>query len=76
VWQWIRHGARLEDGRSVTAGLARALLAEEMSRIKFAAGESQYAAGRYERASEIFERLITSHDFIEFLTIPAYDYLG
>src|ERR1700757_3334913 len=29
VWQWIRHGAKLADGRVIDAALCRALLAEE-----------------------------------------------
>src|SRR5256886_16898219 len=31
VWQWIRHGARLDDGRSVDWALCRSILAEEFA---------------------------------------------
>ncbi|OFW32723.1 MAG: malate synthase A [Acidobacteria bacterium RIFCSPLOWO2_12_FULL_60_22] len=75
VWQWIRHGARMDDGRPVTAELAQALLQEEMEKMRRAIGDAPYAAGRYALASEIFVDLITSRDFVPFLTIPAYEYL-
>ena len=75
VWQWIRHGARMDDGRTVTAALAQTLLTEEMDKMRRAIGDAPYAAGRYDLASEIFVDLITSRDFVPFLTIPAYEYL-
>jgi malate synthase len=31
--------------------------------------------GRFEEAREIFERVALSDDFVEFLTLPAYDYI-
>src|SRR6185295_1199793 len=31
IWQWIHHGARLDDGRIVTVPLVRGLLDEEMA---------------------------------------------
>jgi malate synthase len=76
VWQWIRHGAALEDGRKVTVVLANAILKEEMAKIRSEVGDARFAAGQYERASKIFSELMTSGKFVEFLTLPAYEYLG
>lgn len=75
VWQWIRHGARMDDGRTVTVELALALLKEEMNKIRSTVGGAQYSAGRYDLATKIFEKLITSEEFIPFLTLVAYEYL-
>jgi malate synthase len=73
VWQWIRSPRGvLDDGRKVTVDLFRQLLAEEMENIKEYQGEN-YALGKYEEAAKLFDQLITSDDFIEFLTLPAYD---
>ncbi len=68
VWQWIRRGAKLSDGRTVTLTLARAALAEELSRIK----PERYAPGRLQEAAALFESMFASERFTEFLTIPAY----
>jgi malate synthase len=72
VWQWIRHGAELDDGRVVTADLVRSTIAEE-TRALVAASQSNDAADRFAPASELFESLSLAGEFEEFLTIPAYE---
>ena len=76
VWQWIRHGAVMEDGRKVTVDLASALLKEEMGKMRSEVGEARYAGGQYTLASNIFYDLITSKEFVQFLTLPAYECLA
>jgi malate synthase len=73
VWQWIRHGARLADGRSVDAALCRAMLGEELEKLRAAAGDEAYDRGRFAEAAELFRELIEAPRFVEFLTLPAYD---
>ena len=46
LWQWIRHGASLEDGPTVTRDLVRDVLDEEMARIHAEVGDEVWAAGR------------------------------
>jgi len=75
VWQWIRHGARLEGGPRVTPELFARIRDEELAAIRAQAGETGWRAGRYERAAEIFESLATADELADFLTIPAYDEL-
>jgi malate synthase len=75
LWQWIHHGTRLEDGRTVTAELVRALEAEELANLREMLGSAAYEAGRFADAAAIFESVALSNDYIEFLTIPAYEYL-
>jgi len=69
VWQWIRSPKGvLEDGRKVTADLVRALIPEELEKVK-AAG----VPGKFERAAQIFEQMSTQEQFAEFLTLPLYE---
>jgi malate synthase len=75
VWQWIRHKAKLADGRTVDGTLCRTLLDEELEKLKSAAGEEAYEKGRYRDAAAIFRRLIEAERFPEFLTLPAYEKL-
>ena len=72
VWQWLRHGARLEDGRTVTPDLYGAIRDEEVSSLRLRIGEESWNAGRFARAAAIFDELITAADLADFLTIPAY----
>jgi malate synthase len=75
VWQWIRHGATLDDGRQVTPELFQTVLAEELAAIEQAVGADVYAAGRYAQAAELFSTLSLDRHFEEFLTLPAYEFL-
>jgi malate synthase len=69
VWQWIRHGAKLEDGRVVDSALCRRVLDEELAKLS----ETTDGRGRYEDAAKLFRELIEAPTFPEFLTMPAYD---
>jgi malate synthase len=73
VWQWIRSDKGvLEDGRKVTVELVRALIPEELEKVKINVGElTSYAT--YEKAALIFEQMSTSSEFVEFLTLPLYE---
>jgi malate synthase len=75
IWQWVRHDARLEDGRTVTAELVRSMLDEETAEIRHSVGEQTWQAGRPVETREIFDRVALAPELIEFLTIVAYDYL-
>jgi len=73
VWQWIRSPkGRLQDGRKVTVDLVRALIPEELAKVK---GEVEGESGNYERAARIFEAMSTSEQFPEFLTLALYEEL-
>ncbi|MCC6175593.1 MAG: malate synthase A [Chloroflexi bacterium] len=72
VWQWIRHGANLAEGPTVTRELVRRLEREELARIRADVGAERFACGRFDEATEIFERVALAENFVEFLTLPAY----
>jgi malate synthase len=72
VWQWLYHRARLADGREVTPDLFRAILADEMAKVRQAVGPTTYDAGRFEDAIELFTEMSLALDIEEFLTVPAY----
>jgi malate synthase len=76
VWQWIRHPrAALTDGRKVTKELFRSVLDEELDKIKTAMGEERYAKGKFDVARELFDKITTDDEFVEFLTLPGYERL-
>ena len=76
IWQWVHNdGVKLDDGREVNLNLYSQLLKEELGNIKTLLGEDRYNSGRFEEATEIFDYLVRTEDFVEFLTLKAYDYL-
>jgi len=73
IWQWIRSPKGvLDDGRKVTVELFRQLLADELPKVKSYLGEEAWKAGKYEEGAKLFEK-ITAGEYVEFLTLPAYD---
>ena len=73
LWQWLRHGASLDDGRPVTAELYRQVRAEEAAALVAQRGQDN--AGALDKAVELLDEIVLSEDFIEFLTLPGYRYL-
>jgi len=73
VWQWIKSGATMEDGQKVTYDLCQVIIPQELDKIKEYVGEEKYNSGRFEEATELFDKLIKDEEFIEFLTLPAYE---
>ena len=73
IWQWIRHPRGiLADGRKVTAALFRQMLTEEQSRLRSSLGDAAYAAGNFDGAAGLLDRITTAARFESFLTVPAY----
>ncbi|MEA1653076.1 malate synthase A [Nitrospirillum sp. BR 11164] len=75
VWQWLRHGARLDDGRTVDHALVERIIEEELAAWIGRVGEVALAHSRHEEAARLFSDLVFQHRFAEFLTLPAYDRL-
>ncbi|MCG8992727.1 malate synthase A, partial [Laribacter hongkongensis] len=74
IWQWIRSPKGvLEDGRKVTTELFRELQADEVAKLKAEYGNKW--TRQYEDAARMFDLLTTSDDFVEFLTLPGYEYI-
>ena len=58
LWQWIKHGATLDDGRKITYAMYQELLPQELEKIKGYVGEENYKTGKFERATQLFDQLI------------------
>jgi malate synthase len=75
LWQWIRHPAgRLDDGRDIDLALVRTLRDEVLDALRAADPETFDRAG-YLRAAELLDRVTVEDDFVEFITLPAYQLL-
>jgi malate synthase len=76
IWQWIRSPKGvLDDGRKVTKALCREILPEELAKVRMLLGEEAWRGGEYEEAARLFEELTTSDTYVEFLTLPGYEWL-
>ena len=75
IWQWIRHSAKLLEGRTVSRELFRAILREEKARFDAEARDQSADQPHMEIAGALLDALATRERFPEFMTLLAYDYL-
>jgi malate synthase len=60
----------LQDGRKIDVALCDRIIDEELAKAKQAGDAARYAA--YEESAQLMRDLIRSPQFVEFLTVPAY----
>jgi malate synthase len=74
LWQWVRHGARLCDGRRIDAAYVRARVRETLNAARAELGE-RYADSRFDLAARLFEEIALAEEFPSFLTLRAYGHI-
>ena len=75
IWQWLHQKTTLKNGREFTIEMYKQFLEEEILKIKKMLGKERFDNGRFNTAIKIFDKLVLSEDFEEFLTTSAYKYL-
>jgi malate synthase len=75
VWQWLKNEVKLEDGRKFTIELYMELFDDEVEKIITEVGEETINNTKFKVAFELFDKLVLSEKFEEFLTLPAYQYI-
>ena len=66
-------GAAVCAGISAGIDLSLALIEEELAKIRETVGAEAYADGRWDQARSVFEQVALADDFVDFLTLPAYE---
>jgi malate synthase len=75
IWQWLKHGAALDSGKTVTHDLVARVIDDEMGTIRSEVGADRFAGGRYDQARELFAGLCFRDSLTDFLTLEAYELL-
>jgi malate synthase len=70
LWQWIHQKAQLKDGRQIDVALCESVIDEELAKAKQTGDAARFAA--YEKSAQLMRELIRAPQFVEFLTVPAY----
>ncbi len=74
VWQWVvSPKGILDDGRKVTAEMVRAMIPEELAKVKATVTAQGEDTATYDQAAVIFDTMSLSADYPEFLTLPLYE---
>jgi malate synthase len=72
IWQWLHNDITLDDGPKVTRDLAERIIKEELAAIRENSGAA-FDAARYDQAVTLFTEVALADDYVEFLTLPAYE---
>ncbi len=72
VWQWLHNDVSLAEGPVITRDLVERLIGEELAAIREQYGDAFDPAG-FEAATALFTEVALADDYVEFLTIPAYE---
>jgi len=75
IWQWLKNEAILSDDRTLTRNMILQWETEEMDNIEKYVGEQRFKNGKFNLAKELFNELIFSENFEEFLTLKAYPFI-
>lgn len=75
VWQWLAHGASLDDGGRLTTDTVAIVIQQELDTLRQKVGDARFASGKYLDAGFLFKYMATSRELQDFLTLPAYDTL-
>jgi len=75
IWQWIKAGGQNDEGKTITADYVLQLISEEIEKIIQYVGKEAYDNGKFNEAISLFKKLIFEEEYVEFLTLPAYDML-
>lgn len=75
VWQWVMHGARMNNGRAVTPALVRETIAEELEKLGANQGAASFDTGKFDLAARLFDQITTGAEFPEFMTLVAYEHI-
>ena len=70
IWQWLHQGVVLASGEKVTVDLVRQVLADTEKALRAEAG---FPTENLSAAVELFEKVAVADEFVDFLTLPAYE---
>jgi len=73
IWQWLHHRVPLNDGPTLTREHVRELEDRELARIRTSMGDEAFSHSKFREARTLFDHIALGDDFVEFLTIPAYE---
>jgi malate synthase len=73
IWQWVHHGVEASDGTPVTEHLVRSIAGDIVTELEAA---NHPFSKKLEAARKVFEEVALSDEFVDFLTLPAYELIN
>ncbi len=76
VWQWVHHEKDLDNGQTVTADLVKDIIQQEIAAIEEDMGTDLFNTFPFDQARKVFEEVALADEFVDFLTLPAYEIIN
>jgi malate synthase len=76
LWQWQKFGASTSEGTAITPKVLSSRIAVVRTDIEQEFASDEAVVTRVGPASDLLSDLVSSEDFTEFLTLPAYQMLS
>ncbi|MCD8563103.1 MAG: malate synthase A [Alphaproteobacteria bacterium] len=75
LWQWRVNGVKTSSGETIDADLYKTIAAEELTKLKAEYDPKAVDFTKLDQAAAILDRLVLNDEFVDFLTLPAYELL-
>ena len=76
VWQWVNHKKDLDNGQTVTTDLVKTIIQQEIAAIEEDMGTDLFNTFPFDKAQKVFEEVALADEFVDFLTLPAYEIIN
>jgi malate synthase len=73
LWQWVRHGVATSEGTAVTESRIRSAASQVVADLE---SDGYPDPVQLQAARKVFEEVALSDDFVDFLTLPAYELIS
>lgn len=75
LWQWLHNQVQLDDGRVLDQKLFNQIFNQVVDQIWKEVGVTQFENSNFATATQMFWELSLADEFVNFLTLPAYQEL-
>jgi malate synthase len=75
VWHWLKNKVKLDDGRYFTKSLYLEIFDDEIEKIIRQTEINNFTENKFKLATGLFNQLVISDHFEEFLTLEAYKHI-
>jgi malate synthase len=72
IWQWVHHQLGTVEGTLITESVVRSIAGEVIEALE----AEGHKGSQLQSARKVFEEVALSPDFVDFLTLPAYELIN
>lgn len=75
VWLWLQNNVKINNGNTFNSETYEKFKYQEIEKIKNYVGEDRFTTGKFKKAIQLFDQLVLTKEYQEFLTLEAYKYI-